>query len=52
MFRGVVVVKDLTDQLVEKTYWPGYNRVYSPELFNYSGAPAMVKKYGDWYRWD
>lgn len=51
VFSAMIVVTDLTVQLMEKTYWSGYNRVYSPQLFSYSGQPAMVKKFGNWYRY-
>ncbi|XP_033747259.1 putative phospholipase B-like 2 [Pecten maximus] len=49
---GLIVFDDLTGRLLNETYWASYNVPYFPAVFNDSGMPAMVKKYGDWFTWD
>ncbi|CAI4229686.1 unnamed protein product [Auanema sp. JU1783] len=47
-----IVHSDMTSQLYNTTYWPSYNTPYFPQIFKWSGAPAMVDRYGDWYSYD
>ena len=49
---GQIVAKDQTNVLNDKSYWSSYNRAYYPEIFERSGAPDMVDKYGDWFTHD
>jgi len=42
---GLVVYGDQTDQL-ERGYWSSYNVPFYEIIFNMSGYPAMVEKYG------
>nr|CAD7576321.1 unnamed protein product [Timema californicum] len=43
---------DKTDVLRNQSYWPSYNAAYFPEVFNLSGVPVLVEKYGDWFTYD
>jgi len=49
---SVVESKDVTDRLRTESFWPSYNTPYFPSIFNLSGAPDMVEKYGDWFSYD
>jgi hypothetical protein len=49
---GYIVKEDVTSVLTTQTYWPSYNTAYFPKIFNMSGGPDMVKKYGDWFTYD
>lgn len=49
---GMIEYQDVTNVLLEKTYWASYNIPYFEGIFNASGQPAMVKKYGDWFTHD
>jgi len=49
---GLIVKDDLTHVLQDQQYWPSYNAPYFPEVYNESGIPALVKKYGDWFSYD
>lgn len=49
---GTVKYDDLTDMLYKQTYYGSYNTAYFSEIFNKSGMPAQVKKYGDWFTYD
>ena len=42
---GLVEAADVTVQL-ERGYWPSYNVPYFERVYNLSGYPAMVQKYG------
>jgi len=42
---GYVVSADVTDELV-RGYWPSYNVPYFPFIYNISGYPEIVEKYG------
>jgi hypothetical protein len=42
---GLVESADVTDQL-ERAYWPSYNIPYFETIYNRSGYPAFVQKYG------
>jgi hypothetical protein len=44
--------RDVTNVLRNQTYWPSYNVPYFTFIFNMSGAPAEVAKYGDWFTYD
>lgn len=49
---GLVMSKDVTPILEDQGYWASYNSPYFKEIFNESGLPALVEKYGDWYSYD
>lgn len=49
---GEIVFDDVTKVLMSQSYWASYNIPYFPKIFNDSGQPAMVKKYGDWFTHD
>lgn len=49
---NIVAYSDLTDVLAQQTYWASYNSPYYGEIFNASGAQALVDKYGDWFTYD
>ncbi|KAM8961143.1 putative phospholipase B-like 2 [Pelodytes ibericus] len=49
---GMVMKADKSDELYNKGYWPSYNIPYFEEIFNASGQPALVEKYGDWFTYD
>ena len=49
---GTVMADDLTSVLQKQQYWPSYNSPYFPEIFNMSGNPALVEKFGDWFTYD
>ncbi|XP_042871077.1 putative phospholipase B-like 2 [Penaeus japonicus] len=46
---GLVKSGDQSHILRSQSYWPSYNVPFYPEIFNMSGAPAMVERYGDWF---
>jgi len=45
---GLVVGGDVTNEL-RRGYFPSYNVPYWPEIYNISGYPAVVEKYGTDY---
>eukprot|EP00095_Tigriopus_kingsejongensis_P006305 maker-scaffold61_size441589-snap-gene-0.13 protein:Tk06305 transcript:maker-scaffold61_size441589-snap-gene-0.13-mRNA-1 annotation:"hypothetical protein DAPPUDRAFT_213420" len=49
---GHIKAADVTSVLSEQSYWPSYNSPYFPEIFNMSGNPAMVEKFGNWFSYD
>lgn len=49
---GLIHSEDMTHLLQKQTYWPSYNVAYFKDVFNTSGGPAMVAKYGDWFTYD
>lgn len=49
---GLVVSNDMSHQLQATGYWASYNVPAFPEVFNASGLPALVEKYGDWFSYD
>ncbi|XP_063216557.1 putative phospholipase B-like 2 [Bacillus rossius redtenbacheri] len=49
---GYVEAADKTDVLRKQSYWPSYNSPYFPTVFNMSGLPKLVQKYGSWYSYD
>jgi len=48
----LVVSRDVTDTLRQQSYWPSYNSPYFTSIFNLSGVPSLVEKYGDWFTYD
>eukprot|EP00762_Andalucia_godoyi_P006576 ANDGO_05030.mRNA.1 Phospholipase B-like protein G len=42
-----MVTGDMSEFVEEQQYWPSYNIPFFPEVFNISGYPEMVEKYGD-----
>ena len=49
---GLVVAEDQTKLLKDRGYWKSYNRAFYRDIFEISGAPDMVEKYGDWFTYD
>ncbi|XP_071540745.1 putative phospholipase B-like 2 [Panulirus ornatus] len=49
---GLIVANDQSHILRKQSYWPSYNVPFYPAIFNLSGAPEMVKQYGDWFTYD
>ncbi|NXJ80244.1 PLBLB protein, partial [Trogon melanurus] len=49
---GLVMAADQTELLYKQGYWASYNLPYFEEIFNASGTPELVKKYGDWFTYD
>ncbi|XP_062310683.1 putative phospholipase B-like 2 [Osmerus eperlanus] len=49
---GLVIYTDKTQELMEKGYWASYNIPYYEEVFNASGCPELVKKFGPWFTLD
>ncbi|KAM9281001.1 putative phospholipase B-like 2 isoform 2-T2 [Morus bassanus] len=49
---GLVVAADQTELLYQQGYWASYNLPYFEEIFNASGNPELVKKYGDWFTYN
>ncbi|XP_006877031.1 PREDICTED: putative phospholipase B-like 2 [Chrysochloris asiatica] len=49
---GMVVVADKTEELYQKTYWASYNLPSFETVFNASGLPALVTRYGDWFSYE
>uniref|UniRef100_A0A8C9R8V5 Phospholipase B-like n=1 Tax=Scleropages formosus TaxID=113540 RepID=A0A8C9R8V5_SCLFO len=49
---GLIVSRDKSKELFQKGYWASYNIPYYEEVFNASGCPELVKKYGDWFSFD
>jgi len=45
---GHVMYDDLTDHLIDQTYWASYNVPYFPFIFNVSGNYDMEKRHGSW----
>ncbi|KAG8455685.1 hypothetical protein GDO86_001759 [Hymenochirus boettgeri] len=49
---GMTLMADKSDILYKNGYWASYNVPYFKEVFNASGWPALVDKYGDWFNYD
>ena len=47
--KNLNFVKFQTKKLKDDGYWSSYNRAFYPEIFEKSGAPEMVTKFGDWF---
>eukprot|EP01027_Heterolobosea_sp_BB2_P023893 GEZU01035936.1.p1 GENE.GEZU01035936.1~~GEZU01035936.1.p1 ORF type:complete len:415 (-),score=136.28 GEZU01035936.1:22-1266(-) len=48
---GYIESQDVTSYLA-LGYWPSYNIPFFPKIFELSGFPAMVEKYGDWFTYE
>ncbi|XP_027059115.1 putative phospholipase B-like 2 isoform X2 [Pocillopora damicornis] len=46
---GTVIMADMSEILDNERYWASYNLPYFPEIYNLSGQPENVKKYGPWF---
>ncbi|XP_058249348.1 putative phospholipase B-like 2 [Hemibagrus wyckioides] len=46
---GMIQTADKTEELYNTSYWASYNIAYFDEVFNASGGPDLVKKYGSWF---
>ncbi|KAF7709810.1 putative phospholipase B-like 2 [Silurus meridionalis] len=46
---GMIRTADKTEELYNTSYWASYNIPYFDEVFNASGGPDLVKKYGSWF---
>ncbi|BFZ11880.1 hypothetical protein BsWGS_14919 [Bradybaena similaris] len=49
---GTIEYQDLTKLLYNNSYYGSYNVAYFPDIFNKSGGPDAVAKYGDWFTYD
>jgi len=49
---GMVMSEDKSVHLQNTTYWASYNLPAIPMIYNDSGIPALVEKYGDWFDYD
>ncbi|KAM4809194.1 putative phospholipase B-like 2 [Rhinophrynus dorsalis] len=49
---GMVITADKSDELYRSGYWASYNVPYFKEIFNASGLPDLVEKYGDWFTYE
>lgn len=49
---GMIVANDQSHILRKQSYWPSYNTPFYKSIFNLSGAPAMVERFGDWFSYD
>ncbi|XP_076033678.1 phospholipase B domain containing lamina ancestor [Oratosquilla oratoria] len=49
---GYMQSGDQSHVLRKQTYWPSYNVPFYENIFNLSGSPAMVEKYGNWFSYD
>ncbi|KAL7986762.1 hypothetical protein Chor_013045 [Crotalus horridus] len=49
---GMVITADKTELLYQEGYWASYNVPYFQDIFNTSGLPALVQKYGDWFTYE
>jgi len=45
---GHTRAEDKTEVLREQSYWPSYNTLYFPDIYNLSGSGELAAKYGDW----
>lgn len=52
LLPGHVHTEDMTWFLQARGYWISYNRPFFQDVFNISGQPALVDKYGDHYSWN
>ncbi len=52
MISGHIHSEDMTRVLRSQSYWPSYNTPYFSDIFNLSGSPENVKKFGDWFTYD
>ncbi|KAH7942094.1 hypothetical protein HPB49_020496 [Dermacentor silvarum] len=43
---------DISEGLRASKYWASYNVAYFDDIFNISGQPAKVQKYGDYYSYE
>lgn len=48
---GYFVKQDMTGWLNHHKHWVSYNRPFFPFIFNISGQPEQVAKYGDHFSW-
>ncbi|XP_056088587.1 putative phospholipase B-like 2 [Rhinichthys klamathensis goyatoka] len=46
---GMIETADRTEELFETGYWASYNIPYFEAVFNASGGPELVQKYGSWF---
>jgi len=46
---GTVKMSDMSAHLQNERYWASYNLPFFPEIYNMSGQPENVKKYGPWF---
>eukprot|EP00054_Salpingoeca_dolichothecata_P001998 m.21431 g.21431 ORF g.21431 m.21431 type:complete len:539 (-) comp12694_c0_seq1:32-1648(-) len=51
LIPGTAVYEDRTD-ILERGYWPSYNVPSFTEIYNKSGYPEMIKKYGSEISYD
>lgn len=49
---GKIQAKDVTEVLKSQGYWSSYNSPYFKDIFEASGSPKMVEKYGEFYSYE
>ncbi|XP_077535671.1 putative phospholipase B-like 2 isoform X2 [Haemaphysalis longicornis] len=49
---GMIRAEDVSQMLSDNEYWAGYNTAYNQDIFEISGQPAYVEKYGDYYTFE
>ncbi|XP_066467223.1 LOW QUALITY PROTEIN: putative phospholipase B-like 2 [Tiliqua scincoides] len=49
---GMTIADDKSELLYQQGYWASYNLPYFRQIFNASGLPQLVQKYGDWFTYD
>ena len=49
---GHIESADQTSLLTKQGYFPSYNIPFYPKIFDLSGGPALVKKYGEWFSYE
>ncbi|CAN8017033.1 unnamed protein product [Ixodes persulcatus] len=49
---NITRTKDVSKYLQNQKYWASYNVAFLPAIFNISGQPDMVKKYGNYCSYD
>ena len=50
--KGYIESADLTSVLENQKYWPSYNIPYFPYIYNVSGFPQYVEKYGQYFTYN
>ncbi|XP_040576253.1 putative phospholipase B-like 2 [Lepeophtheirus salmonis] len=49
---GRIHYTDVTGVLKKIGYWPSYNSPYFKDIFNMSGGPEAVAKFGNWFSYE
>lgn len=49
---GTIIIKDMTEHLLSKSFWASYNRPFFREIYMKSGYYEMMKRYGQIYSYE